>query len=200
MRSANLGIVSVEDQDRKEPGVSTEASAAEATTGDCTADPSQALAAVTAERDQLAAEKAELQDRLLRRQAEFENFRRRSERDRSEFVQYAGMEILRDILPVVDDFERALKVAPGSEANYRKGVELIYQRLVDVMKRFGLEPIEAAGQLFDPNQHQAVDRRETSDIPDNTVLEEYQRGYNFKGKLLRPAMVKVAVKPGEPPQ
>lgn len=152
------------------------------------------LAAVTAERDQLAAEKADMQDRLLRRQAEFENFRRRTERDRSDFLQYAGTEIVREILPIADDFERALKI-PSADSEYRKGIELIYQRLLDVLTKVGLEPIEAAGKMFDPNLHQAVDRQETADVDDHTILEEYQRGYNFKGKLLRPSMVKVAVKP-----
>lgn len=152
------------------------------------------LAAVTAERDQLAAEKAEMQDRLLRRQAEFENFRRRTERDRSDFLQFAGAEIVREILPIVDDFERALKI-PSADNEYRKGIELIYQRLIDVLKKVGVEPIETTGKVFDHNLHQAVDKKETAEVDDHTILEEYQRGYNFKGKLLRPSMVKVAVKP-----
>jgi molecular chaperone GrpE len=105
------------------------------------------------------------------------------------------MEIVREILPSLDDFERALKVG-GADSEYRKGVELIYQRLLDTLKRIGLEPVPATpGEPFDPNVHQAVVRYETEDAPDNTILEEFQRGYNFKGKLLRPAMVKVAVKP-----
>jgi molecular chaperone GrpE len=105
------------------------------------------------------------------------------------------MEIIRDIVPILDDFERALKIE-GSDAEYRKGVELIYQRLLDTLRKVGLEPIPAqAGEPFDPNLHEAVVRQETEDAPDNTILEEFQRGYNFKGKLLRPAMVKVAVKP-----
>jgi molecular chaperone GrpE len=152
------------------------------------------LQAVTAERDRLAAEKAELYDQLLRKQAEFDNFRRRSERDRSEFVQFAAMDMVREILPVLDDFGRALKVDTTDQI-YARGIELIYQRLYDILKRLGLEPIEALGRKFDPNIHQAVDRVETDDVPDQTIVEEYQRGYNFKGKLLRPAMVKVAVKP-----
>src|SRR5262249_49437657 len=99
------------------------------------------------------------------------------------------------ILPILDDFERALKI-DGSDAEYRKGVELIYQRLLDTLKKIGLEPIDApAGQHFDPNMHQAVVRHETEDAPDNTILEDGQRGYNVKWKLLRPAMVRVAVKP-----
>jgi molecular chaperone GrpE len=158
-------------------------------------DPNELLAAVTTERDQLQAEVADLQDRLLRRQAEFENYRKRNERDRSDFLEYAGMEVVREILPIFDDFERAVK-HETSDDGYRKGVELIYQRLVDTLKKIGVEPIEVApGTQFDPNLHQAVVRVETEESPDNTILEEFQRGYNFKGKLLRPAMVKVAVKP-----
>jgi molecular chaperone GrpE len=143
---------------------------------------------------QLAAEKAEYKDRMLRTLADFDNFRRRAERDRSEYVQYAAMEIVRDLLPVLDDFKRALKV-DTPDAEYAKGVELIYQRLFEILKKAGLEPIEAAGKPFDPNRQQAVDRVHTDEVDDQTVLEEYQSGYNFKGKLLRPAMVKVAVKP-----
>jgi molecular chaperone GrpE len=155
------------------------------------------LAAVTEERDKLLNEKSELYDRLLRTQAEFDNARRRSERERSEFVQYAGMEIVREILPVVDDFQRALQsgasLAEGPAKEYIKGIELIYQRLLDRLTKVGLEPIETAGQLFDPNLHQAVDRAENTDVPDQTILGEFQRGYMFKGRLLRPSMVKVAV-------
>ena len=163
-------------------------------------EPVDELAAVTAERDQLRTELTDLQDRMLRRQAEFENFRRRQERDRSDFLQYAGMEVVREILPVVDDFERALKTET-SDASYRKGVELIYQRLVEILKKIGLEPIDPpVGQDFDPNLHQAVIREETEEAPDNTILEEFGRGYNFKGKLLRPAMVKVAVRPASSPE
>lgn len=152
------------------------------------------LHAVRAERDQLAAEKAELHDRWLRKQAEFENYRRRTDRERSEYLQFAAMDAVRELLPVLDDFERALKVKSADE-NYARGVEQIYKRLFDQLKRMGLEPLDSTGKPFDPNVHQAVDRVQTADAEDQTVLEEYQRGYNFKGKLLRPAMVRVAVKP-----
>jgi molecular chaperone GrpE len=182
----NLKSVSSEDPQTNTPEVS-EASPEET----ALTDPAELLA----ERDRLQAEVADLQDRLLRRQAEFENFRRRNERDRSDFLQYAGMEIVREILPILDDFERAQKTECSDES-YRKGIELIYQRLVDTLTKIGLEPIEiGAGTEFDPNLHQAVVRLETDEAADNTILEEFQRGYNFKGKLLRPAMVKVAVKP-----
>ena len=152
------------------------------------------LAALSADRERLAAENAELQDLLLRRQADFENFRRRAERDRSEFLQFAGMELVRELLPVLDDFARALKVE-GASAEYARGIELIYNRLYESLKKMGLEPIDTTGQKFDPNLHQAVDRVETDDEEDHQILEEYQKGYKFKGKLLRPSMVKVAVRP-----
>ncbi len=152
------------------------------------------LAAVTAERDQLAAERAELYDRMLRSRAEFDNARRRAERERSDFLQFAAMDLVKDLLPVLDDFGRALKVETA-DRNYAKGVELIYQRLYETLKKLGLEPIETEGRPFDPNLHQAVERVETDEAEDQAVLGEFQKGYNFKGKLLRPAMVRVAVKP-----
>jgi molecular chaperone GrpE len=175
---ANLRIVSTEDTQTNTPEITA-------------TDPAD----LSVECDRLRAEVADLQDRLLRRQAEFENFRRRTDRDRSDFLEYAGMEFVRELLPILDDFERARKTE-CSDDSYRKGIELIYQRLQDAVKKMGLEPIEVApGTEFDPNLHQAVVRQETEEAPDHTILEEFQRGYNFKGKLLRPAMVKVAVKP-----
>jgi molecular chaperone GrpE len=152
------------------------------------------LAAVTAERDRLAAEKADLHDRLLRARAEFDNARRRVERERADYLQFAAADLVREILPVLDDFERALKVETA-DRDYAKGVELIYQRLYETMKRLGLEPIETEGKQFDPNQHEAVQRVETEDAEDQAILGELQRGYNFRGKLLRPAWVRVAVRP-----
>ena len=156
--------------------------------------PEGQLAALAAERDQLAAQKADLEDRLLRARAEFENFRRRAERDRSDFIQFAAMDLVREILPVLDDFERARKAEPADK-EYAKGVELIYQRLFDVLKRSGLEPIAAEGKQFDPNLHEAMQRVETGEAEDQAILGELQRGYCFKGKLLRPSWVKVAVRP-----
>lgn len=151
------------------------------------------LAALVQERDQLAAEKAELQDRWLRGRAEFDNFRRRSERERAELFEYASMEAVRALLPVLDDFERALKVESADKV-YSQGMELIYQRMVDALTKLGLEPVPAAGLIFDPNMHHAVEMAPSDEVEDQTILDEYQRGYNFKGKLLRPAMVKVAVR------
>jgi molecular chaperone GrpE len=150
--------------------------------------------ALTSERDRLAAEKADLEDRLLRARAEFQNARMRAERERSEYLQFAAMDLVKDLLPVLDDFERAMRVE-SADREYAKGIELIYQRMFDGLKKTGLEPIATEGQLFDPNLHQAIERVETDEAPDQAILAEYQRGYQFKGKLLRPAMVKVAVHP-----
>jgi molecular chaperone GrpE len=165
--------------------------------GDAAAEPVDPVAALTEERNQLAAQKAELQDRYLRLQAEFENSRRRAERDRLEFAEYAGMEMARALLPTLDDLERALKSATEtgvSADDFVKGVQLIYNRLTDTLKKHGVEPVETEGSNFDPHLHHAVQRVQMEDVEDGTILEVYQRGYNFKGKLLRPAMVKVAVR------
>jgi len=156
--------------------------------------PEAQLAQANAERDQLAAEKAELQNLLLRTRAEFDNARRRQERERSEFLQFAAMDLVKEILPILDDFERALKVETKDQ-DYAKGVGLIYQRLFETLKKLGLEPIETEGKQFDPEHHQAVERVETEEHEDQAILGEFQRGYNFRGRLLRPAMVKVAVRP-----
>jgi molecular chaperone GrpE len=143
-----------------------------------------------------AKEKAEFEDLLRRRQAEFENFRRRMERERIDFAEYSGMEIVKALLPIVDDFERALKASSVSGSDeFVKGVELIYKRLLETLIKQGLEPIHTQGQTFDPHLHEAVQRVESEDAADGTILAEYQRGYKFKGKLLRPAMVQVAIRP-----
>ncbi|MEZ5401183.1 MAG: nucleotide exchange factor GrpE [Bryobacteraceae bacterium] len=168
----------------------TAESAAEPNSADPTVD------AVAAERDLLAAERAELQDLLLRRQAEFDNFRRRVEREKSELRDYAAEEAVRALLPVLDDFERALKTVPDEEGplrDYAQGMDLIRQRLDATLSKLGLERLESKGAAFDPNLHEAIQRQQTEDAADGTILEEYQTGYRFKGRLLRPAMVKVAV-------
>ncbi len=144
--------------------------------------------------DAARAERDELKELLLRRQAEFDNFRKRTERERSEYLQYAGMEVVRELVPILDDFDRALK-ADSSSPEYAKGVGMIYTRMAEALKKTGLEAMDSAGKPFDPHLHQAVERVETEDAEDNTILSEFQRGYFFKGKLLRPAMVRVAVKP-----
>jgi molecular chaperone GrpE len=144
------------------------------------------------ERDRLVKEKTELQELLQRRQAEFENFRRRSKREQEELFEYSAMETVKGLLPILDDFERALKVETADK-EYARGMELIYQRLYESLKKMGLEPLSTEGVLFNPHEHHAVDMVDTKEYPDQTILEEYQRGYKFKGRLLRPAMLKVAV-------
>ncbi len=177
--------------ENQDPDVRTADSPAEGAACD---DLAAQVTALKADRDRLNADKAELNDRLLRRQADFDNFRKRAERDRSDFLQYAGMEFVREMLPIVDDFDRALKIETA-DANYAKGVELINARMHETLKKMGLEPMDTTGKTFDPNQHQAVERVETDDAEDQSILAEFQKGYTFKGKLLRPAMVKVAVRP-----
>jgi molecular chaperone GrpE len=157
--------------------------------GDAGAD----LLALTAERDRLATEKADLYEQLLRRTAEFENFRRRAERERQETLEYASMETVKALLPVIDDFERALRVETA-DRDYAKGMELIHSRMADILKRHGLETISTEGKLFDPNLHHAIEMHETAEAADQSILGEFQRGYMFRGRLLRPALVKVAVR------
>ncbi len=157
-------------------------------------DPVDQLAAIAVERDQLVAEKTELADRLLRRQAEFENYRKRVERERGEVLDYGGMEVVRAMLPMIDDFERALQTET-IDKELMRGIGLIYQRVSDALKKLGLEPMEAEGKKFDPNLHHAVDKQETMELDEDIVLSEYQKGYYWKGRLLRPAMVKVSVRP-----
>lgn len=162
-------------------------------------DPAETPAAEVPETDEAAElrqKNAELQDRVLRLQAEFDNFRKRTERERMEFAEYAGMQTVRDLLPVLDDFERALKSgSAGVPEDFLKGIELIYSRLLESLRKQGLEPISAHGQPFDPHRHEAIGRVETEEHEDGTILQEFQRGYDFRGRLLRPAMVQVAVKP-----
>lgn len=145
---------------------------------------------------ELEQEKAGLQDRVLRLQAEFDNFRKRTEREKMEFAEYAGEQTVRALVPVLDDFERALKARTADvPEEFIKGIELIYSRLLETLKKQGLEPMETEGVQFDPHQHQAIQRLETDEHQDGAVVQEFQRGYNFRGRLLRPAMVQVAVKP-----
>ncbi len=137
---------------------------------------------------------ANLKDQILRQRAEFENFRRRVTKEKEELREYASIETIQPLLAIVDDFERALAVE-CVDANFAKGMDLIYQRLTDALKKIGVEQLEVVGTAFDPNLHHAIDLVKTADVPENTVLEALQAGYTFKGKLIRPAIVKVAAEP-----
>ena len=135
---------------------------------------------------------------LVRRQADHENFRKRAEKEKQDFRQKAEIELLAKLLPVVDGFERALASETDNTDEYRKGVELIYKQLTDILARAGLEKIETFGQPFDPLVHHAIERVETTEYPDHQVLGELQAGYRFKNELVRPALVRVAVRPEAP--
>jgi molecular chaperone GrpE len=141
----------------------------------------------------LKRERDDYYDRLLRKTAEFDNYRRRIERERREQADQAVVDLLEDLLLVVDDFDLALTVEAGEgAAAYRKGIELIHAKLHDMLRKKGVRPIEALGADFDPNVHQAVVHEPSPGHRDNEVIGEMRRGYTIGGRLLRPAMVKVA--------
>jgi len=160
----------------------------------------QAVAADTAKADgemaKLAADLEELRQTLLRRQADFENYRKRIEKERFEDSRRATARVIEGLIPVIDGFEHALAAHREAEYdNYRKGFELIYRQLLDSVTKLGVERIDPVGKSFDPHLHQAVDRAETTDREDGVILQVFQPGYVFHGRVLRPAMVRVAVHP-----
>jgi molecular chaperone GrpE len=143
--------------------------------------------------DALRKEKDALQDRLLRMAAEFDNYRKRVDRDRRDQAESATADALADLLPIVDDLERALKAPMGAEAEgFRKGIELIHQQMIELLRKRGAKPIDAVGTDFDPRYHQAVAHESSADHREGEVMEEFARGYMLGDRLLRPAMVKVA--------
>jgi molecular chaperone GrpE len=146
------------------------------------------------ELEKLKAERDTLLDRLARAQAEFENARRRASREQQDFRDYAAADAIKPLLPVLDSFERALQVK-SEPADFRGGVELIYKQLQDALARSGVKAIPAKGEPFDPHVHEAIEMVETTEAADHEVIEELQRGYKMKDRLLRPAMVKVAKNP-----
>jgi molecular chaperone GrpE len=147
-----------------------------------------------AELQKLKAERDSLLDRLARAQAEFDNARKRAVKEQQDFREYAAADAIKPLLPVIDSFERALQVK-SEPGDFRSGVELIYKQLQDALGKIGVRAIPAKGEPFDPHVHEAIEMVETSDAADHEVLEELQRGYKFKDRLLRPAMVKVAKNP-----
>ncbi len=155
------------------------------------------LVAVVAERDRLLKEKTDLGDQLLRAKAEFENFRRRTDREKKDVGRTARMDTVKQILPVLDALELALKSQAAADSELRRGVELTLKQFREILEKQGLKAIEAAGARFDPHLHHAVEMVETADYEDQTVIEEYARGYLFQEHLLRPAMVRVASHPRE---
>ena len=160
--------------------------------------PQDSTAKLQSQIDGLLAEKSALYDKLLRGQAEFENYRKRTERERAELYQHGRDDVLLQFLPVVDNFERALSSLETSEGDaeaLRHGVELIHKQFKDALSKLGLEAVEAVGQTFDPHVHEAVTTEATDKHKENTVIQEFQRGYKIGDRLLRPAKVKVASSP-----
>jgi molecular chaperone GrpE len=145
------------------------------------------------ETERLRAERDALLDRLARLQAEFDNARKRAVREQQEFREYAAADVIKNFLPILDSFERALKAGGDSSSNdFRNGIELIYRQFQDALQKIGVQPIVSVGQPFDPRVHEAVEMVDTAEVPDHHVLDELQRGYKYKERLLRPAMVRVA--------
>lgn len=142
---------------------------------------------------ELQRERDDYYDRWMRKAAEFDNYRRRMERERREQADQAVVDLLQELLLVVDDFDRALTVDAGESGGaYRKGVELIHAKLHDVLRKQGVKPIDSLGADFDPNIHQAVVHEDSPEHRDGEVVGELRKGYMLGDRLLRPAMVKVA--------
>ncbi len=140
----------------------------------------------------LRAENSDLRDRYLRTLADFENYRKRSDREKQDFFRFAMADVFRDLLPVLDNFDRALEHAEEGD-EFNRGVSLIYKQMFDVLQRYGLRTIDQSGVRFDPNIHEAVVSEEDPSVPSHTVAQIMQKGYFLNDRLLRPALVKVAV-------
>lgn len=144
-------------------------------------------------------EAGRLREALLRKAADFENLKKRSEREKAEYTRYALTETMRDLLGVLDNFERALEHAPASGADdFRAGVEMISRQLAEVLRRYGVSEVEALGAPFDPQFHEAIMREDSSEVPPGTVLQVFQKGYVLNERLLRAARVKVSAAPAPP--
>jgi molecular chaperone GrpE len=141
------------------------------------------------------AECAAYLDRLARLQAEFDNYRKRSAKQQQEYRDYALADALKTLLPILDSLDRALKTNAASLEDFHEGIELIDKQFHDALLKLGVEPVAAEGEVFDPNLHQAVQMVDTDEVEDNHVIDELQRGYRLKDRLLRPAMVRVARNP-----
>ncbi len=153
-------------------------------------------AAADSDIGKLAKDLEDLRQTLLRRQADFDNYRKRVEKERSEDSRRSTARVIEGLIPVVDSFDQALASHREPQyANYRKGFELIHKQLLDNLAKLGAERVDPAGMSFDPHVHQAMDRTETTEHEDGTILQVFQPGYVFHGRVLRPAMVRVAVHP-----
>jgi len=179
-----------DSEKEQEPATNANAAEIDANVG------ASAETAPVPELEKLLAEKTDLRNTLVRLQADFDNYRKRIERERHQERHRGAETLVEHLLPVLDAFDRAISAhQDAAHDEYRTGFQLIRKQLFDVLAKQGLQKIETDGKRFDPHMHHAIERRETSDEPDGAILEELQAGYIFHGKVLRPAMVRVAVNP-----
>ena len=156
------------------------------------AEGSDAADTESADAAELKQQRDDYYDRLLRKTAEFDNYRKRTDRERQQLSEAAAADLLTELLPLVDDMERALRAEGNDAEAIRKGVELIHKQLLEILRKRGVRPIEALGADFDPHYHMAVAHEHADDKREGEVIEEFRRGYTLGDRLLRPAMVKVA--------
>lgn len=180
--------------DEAEAPETAEASESDAAEADAAAEaeaPDEDAAALKAQVESLKAALEEKDNRVKRLQADFENFRRRTSKEREELANVVTQDLLKSMLPILDNFDRAMAAEQKDNESFQKGVEMIYTQLNETLKNAGLELIDTAGQKFDPNFHQAVMRVENPDLEDDTIAQELQKGYIVKGRVIRPSMVQV---------
>jgi molecular chaperone GrpE len=151
--------------------------------------------------EKLSQELAEMKDRLLRNVAEMDNMRKRLEREKADFIKYSSESILKDMIPVLDSFDKALPASSGhaettDSASFREGMTMVHKQFLAALAKHGLEPVEAIGKVFDPNFHQAIQRIESGDVTEEIVATEFMKGYALHGRLVRPTMVSVKVPGG----
>ena len=162
-----------------------------------TVEPTESAAPETAAEPAAVAEavKAEMMDRILRLQADFDNYRRRTRQEQTELSAFVSQNLIKELLPVIDNFERALGSRPAEDpSGFGAGVEMIFRQLYSVLEKQGISTVAAVGEMFDPNRHEAILKDADSDQPEGTVVAELQKGYAVGGKVIRPALVKVAGK------
>ncbi len=180
-----------DEAEAPETAEASESDAAEADAADEAEAPDEDAAALKAQVESLKAALEEKDNRVKRLQADFENFRRRTSKEREELANVVTQDLLKSMLPILDNFDRAMAAEQKDNESFQKGVEMIYTQLHETLKNAGLELIDTAGQKFDPNFHQAVMRVENPDLEDDTIAQELQKGYIVKGRVIRPSMVQV---------
>ena len=183
-------VAEAPEEDEQQVEQETEASEGEADSAPAELSPGERAG-------QLVKENEELQDKFVRLMADFDNYRKRASKEKSDVIQFGNEGLLKDILPIIDNIERLLTYSygEGSWKSFQEGVELVLAESNKTLAKYGVEPIEALGKAFDPNIHQAMQRSETDEVEANTVVEVYEKGYLYRGRLLRPSLVVVAVAP-----